>query len=260
MPLSDAEWTALARDARRALARSSPQWTDTDPSDPGVTLGALFAFLAEELAYRSGSLAAPTRRLAHEVALRAVALANGLSATTDPASDGGGLRRVNYFDGQLLGAGDFQTEQGYLLGRLARRNRLLHGAGIVDGLAVTIDADSDPHAQRIVVAPGLAFDAFGREIGVDAPWSAPLPASADALLVRLAYRERACGAVPALPGSTAGDATAAAGTTQPTRIVESFEVTLAPAPAADAVTLARVRRTRGRWRVDPKFALTRVRR
>ena len=35
MPVSDAEWTALARDARRALARSSPQWTDTDPSDQG---------------------------------------------------------------------------------------------------------------------------------------------------------------------------------------------------------------------------------
>ena len=257
MPLSDAEWTSLARDARRTLDRAAPPWTGSDGQDPGVTLLALFAFLADELAYRSGSLSEPARRLAHDVAPRVAALASLLSPAAHEASDGGGLRRVSYFDGQRLGAGDFQVEQDYLLDRLARRNRLLHGAGIVDGLAVTVDADGK--APRVVVAPGLAFDKLGREIAVGAPWSAPLPASVDALLVQLCYHEHGCDAVPAFSSGDAGGATDDAATSKPTRIVESFEMMLSSSPAADAVSIARIRRARGRWQVDPKFAPARVR-
>ena len=260
MPLSDAEWISLARDAQRALGRAAPGWTDSDAHDPGVTLVTLFAFLADELAYRSGSLSGPARRLAHDAAVRAAALASALHPAAHEGSDGGALRRVSYFAGQWLGADDFQVEQDYLLGRLARRNRLLYGAGIVDGLAVTIDADPDPHAPRVVVAPGLAFDKLGREIAVDAPCSAPLPASAEALLVQLSYREQACDAVPTLPSVEGGDATGDAAPTRPTRIVESFAVMLSPTAAADAIGIARVHRTRGRWRVDPRFAAPRVRR
>jgi hypothetical protein len=255
-PLNDAQWTSLARDVRRALERVAPQWTDTDSHDPGLTLVGLFAFLGDELAYRMDSLSPAARRLAHDVALRAAGLASALDAAGHTGSDGAGLRRVRYFAGQLLGADDFQAEQDYVLGRLARRNRLLHGAGIVDGLAVTIEGGADPQTVRVVVAPGLAFDPLGREIAVDTPWSAPLPASPDALLVQLGYSERPCRGVPvAAVGASADDAT-----TQPTRIVETFAATLAPAPIAAAIAIARVHRTRGRWRVDPKFTPARVRR
>jgi len=260
MPLSDAEWTSLARDARRTLDWAAPPWTGSDAHDPGVTLLALFAFLADELLYRSGSLSEPARRLALDIAPRAAALASLLSSAAHEASEGGGLRRVSYFEGQRLGAGDFQVEQDYLLGRLARRNRLLHGDGIVDGLAVAIDADADGKAPRIVVAPGLAFDKLGREIAVGAPWIAPLPACAYSLLVQLRYREHACDAVPASPGGGPGGATDDAAMTKPTRIVESFEVMVSSSPAANAVSIACVRRTRGRWQLDPKFAPARVRR
>jgi hypothetical protein len=50
------------------------------------------------------------------------------------------------------------------------------------------------------------------------------------------------------------------GALEPTRIAETFEASLAPAPIADALSVARVRRTRGRWRVDPAFKAQRVRR
>lgn len=256
MPLSDAQWASLARDARRMLDRAAPQWTDSDAHDPGVTLVALFAFLGEVLAYRSGLLSEPARRLARDVAQHAAALASALEPTADDSGESGGLQRVSYFTGQRLGADDFETEQRYLLDRLARRNRLLYGAGIVDGLGVTIEAGSDPHTPRVVVTPGLAFDPLGREIAVDAPSSVPLPASGDALLVQLGYRERGCREAPVLASDGSDDDA----TAQPTRIVEGFAATLAPAPIGDAIAIARLHRTRGRWRVDPKFTPPRVRR
>jgi len=255
-PLSDAQWTSLARDARRVLDRAAPEWTDSNASDPGITLVTLFAFLTDVLLYRSGLLSEPARCLARDVAQRAAALASVLEPTAHDGGEAGGLRRVSFFTGQLLSADDLQTEQRYLLDRLARRNRLLDGAGIVDGLGVTIEAGNDPLTPRVVVAPGLAFDPFGREIAVDAPWSAPLPASGDALLVQLGYRERACREVPASASNGSGADAAA----QPTRVVEGFAATLAPAPISDTIGIARVVRTRGRWRVDPKFAPPRVRR
>jgi len=253
VPLSDAEWTSLARDVRRMLDRAATQWTDTPAHDPGVTFVALFAFVAEELVYRSATLSEPARRVARDATRRAAALASALATDADDGGDG--LQRVRYFSGQRLDADDFQAEQDYVLDRLARRNRLLHGVGIVDGLAVTIDTGAGSPTPRVVVAPGLAFDALGREIAVDAPWSAPLPAAGDALLVQLAYSERACGAVPVVQTDSGPDAV----TPQATRIVETFAATLAPAPVGDAIAIARVHRSRGRWRVDPKFTPPRVR-
>ena len=251
--LSDAQWTSLARDLRRVLDRAAPQWTDTNAHDPGVTLVALLGFVAEELAYRSGTLSEPARRLGHDVARRAAALASALETGADDGCDGRGLQRVRYFSGQRLGADEFQTEQDYVLDRLARRNRVLHGAGIVAGLDVTIDPGGGSQTPRVVIAPGLAFDQLGREIAVDAAWSAPLPATGNALLVQLGYSERACRAVP-VP-----DTSPDAATTQATRIVETFAATLAPTPVGDAIVIARVHRSRGRWRVDPKFTPPRVR-
>ena len=86
----------------------------------------------------------------------------------------------------------------------------MHGAGIVDGLAVTVT--TDPAGARVVIAPGLAFAPDGSEIFVDAPSTLPLPASGSdaALFVQLAYREVPC--QPVLAGSTS----------QPSRVVETF--------------------------------------
>jgi hypothetical protein len=66
--------------------------------------------------------------------------------------------RVSYFDGQLLSAADFRTEQDYHRGMRYLHNRLLHGSGVVDGL----DVDNDGGGVR--VGAGVAIDALGREL------------------------------------------------------------------------------------------------
>jgi len=64
----------------------------------------------------------------------------------------GGLQRVRYFAGQLLTADDFATEQAYWIERQRRRNRRLHGWGVVEGLGVSIDG------PKVFVEPGMAID------------------------------------------------------------------------------------------------------
>ncbi len=246
MPLKDEARAALTRDLRKAVLRVAPDWTGGNAHDPGITMLQLLAFVLEDLQHRSATLDPHGRRLARALAEQAAALA-GTATMVDAGDCPPGLRRVNYFAGELLGVDDFRTEQDYLRDRLARRNRLMHGAGIVDGLAVTVTTDPDAH---VVIAPGLAFAPDGNEIALGSPSVLPLPASGSEaiLLVQLAYRE-----VPSHP-------VVAAATTQPSRIVETCAATLAALPDADSVGIARVLRVRGRWRIDPKFTAARVRR
>jgi len=184
----------------------APDWTGGNAHDPGITMLELFAFVLDDLQPHKATLDPRGRRLARALAGHASALA--ATATTGNAGDcPPGLRRVSHFAGELLGVDDFRTEQDHVLDR---RNRLVHGAGIVDGLAVTVT--TDPAGARVVIAPGLAFAPDGSEIFVDAPSTLPLPASGSdaALFVQLAYREVPC--QPVLAGSTS----------QPSRVVETF--------------------------------------
>lgn len=71
------------------------------------------------------------------------------------------LERLNYFNSQRLEAVDFRLEQAYHMRVRRWINRTLYTAGIGAGLEVTADP-SDDHA--VIVSPGLALDALGREI------------------------------------------------------------------------------------------------
>ncbi len=73
------------------------------------------------------------------------------------------LRRVNFFAGRLLSADDLGAEQQYARERAWLHNRMLHGAGVVSGLEVTVEGDD------LVVSPGMAIDGFGREIVLTEP-------------------------------------------------------------------------------------------
>jgi len=72
--------------------------------------------------------------------------------------------RNSYFTGKLLTERDFTAEQRYLINKLRLHHAGLHGWGVVCGLKVK------PHPycpdRRVVVEPGLAIDACGREIRV----------------------------------------------------------------------------------------------
>ncbi len=72
------------------------------------------------------------------------------------------IERTRYFTGQLLDEADFTQEQLYFRDKLRRHNRMLHGWGIVSGLAVrpgTADGE-------LTVEPGYALDGYGNEIVV----------------------------------------------------------------------------------------------
>ena len=254
MPLNDKQRSALARDLQRAVARVAPDWTDHGAHDPGVTMLELLAFTLEDLQHRHATLDPRGRLLARDVASRAAMLA----ATLDSASDdcGGGLARVDYFTGMVLGSDDFSAEQDYFRQRLNRLNRKLHGSGVVSGLELT--AAGSGSAASVTIAPGFALDRAGNEICVDVPCTLALPATGTALLVLLAYRERPCRPIPVAggPADPSGDAPRL----RSSRIAESFAATLAPSPTTDAVALARVQRVRNRWRLDAAFKPTRVRR
>jgi hypothetical protein len=70
---------------------------------------------------------------------------------------------LNYHFGMLLGADDFQAEQGFHLGRSRRHQRLLHGSGVVAGYPVSFQ----PALTELRVGPGLAVDALGRDLALD---------------------------------------------------------------------------------------------
>jgi hypothetical protein len=73
------------------------------------------------------------------------------------------IERVNYFNGERLEARDFRAEQDYFVRVRRLLNRSLYSPGIVKGLEVT-KHPTDKH--KVMVAPGLAFDAAGREIAL----------------------------------------------------------------------------------------------
>lgn len=83
--------------------------------------------------------------------------------------------RVHYATGVLLSAEDFQAEQDYHRGRLARALSYANGWGTLAGLevsyeaAVAASADEDGQEERIMITPGLAIDRLGRLIEVAYP-------------------------------------------------------------------------------------------
>ena len=252
MPLNEKQWATLARELRSALARVAPDWTDTQAHDPGVTVLEVLRYAITDLQHRGVALDEHARLLARAVAERAGRLAEAATERDDDC--GPGLKRVNYAEGMLLGVDDFRTEQKYLRDRLRRHNRLLHGIGIASGLEVTVERGS----ARIEISPGLAVDPVGNEICIEQPVHLALPASGPDLFVLLRYTEHPCRSAPVVPGAGGHDADSTMDV-QATRVVETFSVALAPAPEPDSVVVARLKQSRGRWRVDARCKVPRLR-
>ncbi|MFM9914811.1 MAG: hypothetical protein ACKVOX_03300 [Rhizobacter sp.] len=251
MPLNESQLIAFASDLQRALAGAAPEWTDSNTHDPGVTVLEVMAYAISDLQHRGYRLDDRARMLVARIADRAGQLAASTSGGGDDDC-GPGLQRVNFVPGLMLGVDDFRVEQDYARHRLNRRNRWLHGPGIVSGLDVTVVRDAD--GSQVVIAPGLAFDAAGNEIFVNDPLVLALAANGNNLLVGLAYEERWCRNVPGGLLDVTGDTP----TTQQTRIVETCRAVLTSAPDPDVLVVARLRQTRGRWRIDATFEALRA--
>jgi hypothetical protein len=74
--------------------------------------------------------------------------------------------RVYYSTGRMLGVDDFQADQDYHRGRLARALVQLYGTGTVAGLLVQTDKNTDVTQLELQVTPGMAIDRVGRIIEV----------------------------------------------------------------------------------------------
>lgn len=80
------------------------------------------------------------------------------------------IERLNYYEGEYLGATDFQAEQDYQRDMRRRHNVGPHTWGIVNGLdlaqvptGVNAPGSNLPEVN-VYVQPGMAIDGFGREI------------------------------------------------------------------------------------------------
>lgn len=164
--------------------------------------------------------------------------------------------RPNFFTGRLLTADDLGAEQDYQRGQRWLHNRLLHGAGVVAGLEVTVSGGS-AH-----VTPGVALDCLGREIVVPQPATLPLPGKGTRLYLCVAYAERGLEPLPVPPDPSPFDVPLTYRLTE-----ESFTLLFCAAPERHrrkgtgwqacgddhSVPLARLVRARGRWQRDPTY-------
>jgi hypothetical protein len=236
----DADYREFADLLRACVAAQAPGWVDSNDSDPGIALIELFAFLTQSLLQRSDAIPERGRASAARLAKFAALLADRGAPVATCA-----LARPRYFAGQLLGVDDLTLEQDYFRQRLRRLNRELHGYGVARGLHVSVDPGSGAGA-RVVVTPGFALSPYGEEIEVCEPQTIGLPEDGGCLYVVLLHSERPTASQPVTNG------------TEFTRVEERFAIRLEPAPVADAVTLARMLREAGGWRVDAEFAAARA--
>ena len=155
--------------------------------------------------------------------------------------------RVAYATGVLLDAQDFQAEQLYHRGRLARALSLLFGDGTVAGLEAVVAAGAP---ARLTVRAGLAIDRVGRLVEVPSDVCLSLDrwyAGQTAGTLDAAMHESAGGVVADVfvrfavcergltPSFAAGpfDATDAV---QPSRLRDGYEIRLLPRPEDDLDT------------------------
>jgi hypothetical protein len=158
--------------------------------------------------------------------------------------------RLRFFSRRLLTADDFALEQNYFREKRKLHNRALHGFGIVSGLSVTVESG------KVVVTAGLALDCEGNElvIGTNEILSAP-PASWQTAYVNLHFVEQELNK----------DAT----TKEATIIREAVALEFAAqnfnsrhrhargrwlaCGSRHPLTIARLRRSAGGWRVDRRY-------
>src|SRR5581483_10076988 len=77
------------------------------------------------------------------------------------------IERLNYYEGEYLGAADFDAEQEYHRDMRRRHNVGQHTFGVVAGLDLAQVPNGGPNnAVDVFLMPGMAVDGFGREIVV----------------------------------------------------------------------------------------------
>ncbi|WP_353064439.1 hypothetical protein RBB77_01585 [Tunturibacter psychrotolerans] len=137
------------------------------------------------------------------------------------------VQRLRYFDGEYLRSYDFTDEQSYHIELRRLMNLKLHLHGIIEGLEITLDADSVSGGPSFYsITEGMAIDRTGREIIVPAPYSLTNVLTAPGLTAQdyevwICYQETQTG----LPAAGYLDCNVK---NQNTRLQEGFQVYLKP--------------------------------
>jgi hypothetical protein len=232
---------ALAAELRRAIRIHVPNWTDSNESDPGITLVEVFAFLAESLLFRSDQIPERGRPAARRAAAALAALGHDRAACSES------LKRPLFFAGRLLDAATLTAEQEYHREKLRRHDRALLGYGVVSGLAVRVEEATGGGAAHVVIEPGYAIDRNGEEVSIPRAARVPTPPLGETAFVTLRYWELPC-PLTATGGLPSG---------MPT-IEEACVLGVNSEAIAPAFALARLVRSERRWQVDPNFVTPRV--
>jgi len=96
------------------------------------------------------------------------------------------MKRVRFYNGQFLRDEEFVEDQKYHIDRQRRHERLLHVAGITEGLVVTAASDG----KSVTVSTGSAIDDQGRQILLDKATAVNIPAGATGtMLLELSFSE-----------------------------------------------------------------------
>lgn len=121
------------------------------------------------------------------------------------------VERLHYYTGRPLTACDLEDEQSYHLERGRWRNQLCLGTGVVHGFRVTPHHLPACAAEGwIMVHPGLAIDAAGRELILQEcrPVQAKLVERTEYRhFLRMCYAERPSNCLPGTPASPCASAT-----------------------------------------------------
>lgn len=164
-------------------------------------------------------------------------------------SDPKPFERLRFFYGRLLTADDFTLEQDYFRGKQKLHNRALHGFGVVSGMRVSVESGT------IAVSAGLALDCEGNElvVGTDETLSAP-PGGWQTAYVNARFVEQ----------ELKQDATSEATMIREAAVLEFSEQNFnykhrhmrgrwLSCGKCHPLTIARLRRTAGGWRVDRRY-------
>jgi hypothetical protein len=161
-------------------------------------------------------------------------------------------KRNNFMYGMVLGAEDLQQEFSYIYGRMKLHNRMLHGYGTVAGLEVS---SSEENATEILVNAGMAIDPEGNEIILTSAVPCPLPEEREEAYLVLYWAERATDPVPLSGGE--GDMNQIGFSRVEEYVILKYEAEQAAAKPT-GVVVARLKNVHGKWEVDKKFRVRRV--
>src|SRR5687768_5816526 len=96
------------------------------------------------------------------------------------------IQRMRHVPRQMLRSRDFRDQETTDAELRWWHQRAVHDAfGVADGLVVTRSADG----ASVTVAPGLAYDCYGRELRLRAPRTLAVPASGQPLTLFARFRD-----------------------------------------------------------------------